>query len=340
MNILYVKSLPLKDVIADLAKELGTVYSKNCDLYTVEIPDTYGTGQILGADFGNGFGMLNYNCLFREPLMVLFKFNQVHPVKFLHCFQGSFQHQFTDKEKRQEVNQYQNIIIASSQNNGHILYFEAGKEVKIFSIEIDRNNFQEEVACISKVYNDDIVQLLRDNKAEKNFYHEGNYSLIVSKLINEIHSFDKTDILEKFFYKAKSYEILVNQWSQYFDDIEHGGKGYLLRRVDLDRFQSITDYIKNNIGASLSIDDLEAEFELSEHKLQSLFKEVSHTTINAYIKEERLQHAIHLMKSDEYNMSEIVYAIGLSSKSYFSKIFKERFDISPSVYAKRLKENI
>jgi len=31
-----------------------------------------------------------------------------------------------------------------------------------------------------------------------------------------------------------------------------------------------------------------------------------------------------------------VYAVGLSSRSYFSKIFKERFKISPSAYLKSL----
>ncbi|RXJ44361.1 helix-turn-helix domain-containing protein [Gelidibacter gilvus] len=38
------------------------------------------------------------------------------------------------------------------------------------------------------------------------------------------------------------------------------------------------------------------------------------------------------------NISEIVYSVGLSSRSYFCRIFKKRFKCSPKLYQQRLKQ--
>ncbi|MDX1471934.1 MAG: AraC family transcriptional regulator, partial [Flavobacteriaceae bacterium] len=40
----------------------------------------------------------------------------------------------------------------------------------------------------------------------------------------------------------------------------------------------------------------------------------------------------------KYNISEVVYMIGYSSRSYFSKIFKNKYGISPSKYVIQLKK--
>ena len=39
------------------------------------------------------------------------------------------------------------------------------------------------------------------------------------------------------------------------------------------------------------------------------------------------------------NITEITYELGLNSKSYFSKIFKEKFGIGPNEYKKLSKSN-
>ena len=53
-------------------------------------------------------------------------------------------------------------------------------------------------------------------------------------------------------------------------------------------------------------------------------------TVNDYIKEYRLKRALTMLTSEDKNVSEVVYALGLSSRSYFSKIFKEKYGIPPS----------
>ncbi len=340
MNLIKVKSLPLKDVVINIADELNTTYTESCNLYTVRIPEAFGRGTIEGIEFGDGFGMLNYECKFKEATSIDFSFEQVHPVKFLHCYGKSFEHQFSNEDLKHKIEQYRNIIVASSRHNGHVLHFQGNESIKICSIEIDRKSFLTKVSCLTQNQQDDIVNLLRDIDAKNTFYHEGNYSLEISNIIQEVKKFNRFPVLDSLFYEAKSYEILVNQWSQYHDDSEQGGEASLLRRADIDKFQKISDFISNNMSQPLTVESLEMEFGMSEKKLQNLFKEIQLTTVNSFIQEKRLEKAVSLMKNSKMNISEIVYAIGLSSKSYFSKVFKQKYGMSPSIYAKKLKTKL
>jgi AraC-like DNA-binding protein len=55
-------------------------------------------------------------------------------------------------------------------------------------------------------------------------------------------------------------------------------------------------------------------------------------TVNTYVQGIRLDLAKDLLLNFDYSISEIVYLIGLSSKSYFSKIFREHYGTTPSEF--------
>ena len=58
------------------------------------------------------------------------------------------------------------------------------------------------------------------------------------------------------------------------------------------------------------------------------------TTLNEYVTDTRLEQARILLQNDEYNVNAVVAAIGLESSSYFSKIFKKKYGITPKQYKK------
>ena len=83
MKDLYVQSLPLKDVILDLAKEFNCGIVEHCDEFVLEIPKEFGNGFIRGINFGKGLGVIEYNCTFFEDLKIHFSVSQIHPLKFI-----------------------------------------------------------------------------------------------------------------------------------------------------------------------------------------------------------------------------------------------------------------
>ena len=68
------------------------------------------------------------------------------------------------------------------------------------------------------------------------------------------------------------------------------------------------------------------------NKLQEGFQSIFGKTVNEYIRDVRLTRALNILLAGNKNVSEVVYELGLSSRSYFSKIFKEKYGVSPGKY--------
>ncbi|GAA0872142.1 hypothetical protein GCM10009117_12890 [Gangjinia marincola] len=61
-------------------------------------------------------------------------------------------------------------------------------------------------------------------------------------------------------------------------------------------------------------------------------------TVADYVRNVRLDKAEELMRTTDLNISEIVYSVGLTSRSYFCKIFKQKYKCSPKQYHMKLQK--
>ncbi len=325
-----VKSLPLKEVIRDLAEEFGTEVLSDCDKYWLQLPEQIGNGIIRGINFKEGLGYLEYNCVFHEETRISFTVDDIHPAKFLYCIKGELRHAFEHNDLQHHLHQYQNIIVASSRQNGHTLEFMAGKPTHIVSLEVDRAHFKEQVICSIQHRNDKLSLLFLDTEAAEKFLHEGTYSLRIADLVEEISMFQNKDLLEALFLKAKSYEILTYQVIQYNDDHRSVNNRSILRKSDIEKIKEAANAIKKNLNSSQTVEAIAAHIGMSITNVQNGFKILYKTTVNGYVKRERLKLAKELLLHSDLSISEIVFEIGLNSKSYFSKIFRAEYEISPS----------
>ena len=335
MNSIHVNSLPLKDVIRDIAKVLKIPFSENCGEYLLQLPKAVGEGNIRGINFEGGLGLIQYDCLFKEDMEIHFVVNNIHPLKFLYTLEGVLLHRFENEDQLHQIEQYQNAIVASSKHNGHVLLFKAKQKVRVNSLEIEREKFQAKMECDINSLDDELEKLFKDIKASGAFYHSGNYSLGIANILNEMSEFLAENFTRKLFLEGMSYQILTQQILQYQDDQKDEGERMLLRSSELKQIQHISYLIESNISDVPTVENLAKEAGLNINKLQEGFKKLYGTTVNNYVQKVRLDAAYNLLTKTDLSISEIVNAIGLSSKSYFSKIFKEKYSISPSDFRKK-----
>ena len=79
------------------------------------------------------------------------------------------------------------------------------------------------------------------------------------------------------------------------------------------------------------VEELAAGMNYSSRQLARLLKELTGLSPVQFLLEIRLQRAYQLLKSKRYRtVSEVRYAVGIESASYFSKKFSERFGVRPS----------
>ncbi len=332
MQYIKVHSLPLKDVISDLAKAFNTEFTKSCDEYTLNLPEHIGSGMIKGINFHGGMGILQYEVNFLEDTEIQFIVDKVHPLKFLFSISGTLEHRFKEDEEVHLIHQYQNAIVASSDHNSHILSFNKNKDIHIKSLEIDRQVFVDRMDCDLKKLGGRLERLFRDTEAKEKFYYNGYYSLQIADLFLEIANSPHTDFINKLFLEGKAYQVMTEQILQYEDDLNDTAHQILMRQFTISKIKKIAKNIDSNLADLDTIAKMAKEVGLTEKKLQEGFKVLYNTTINNYIQKNRLEKIKELLISTDMNMGEIAYEVGINSKSYLSKIFKAHFGISPTEF--------
>ena len=105
--------------------------------------------------------------------------------------------------------------------------------------------------------------------------------------------------------------------------------------LDKEFIQKVTDYIEEHItDSNISIASVADSVYMSHSTLYRKIKALTGLTTNEFIRNIRIQKARALLATRKYNVSEVMYKVGISSSSYFRKCFKEAYGINPSEYQK------
>lgn len=300
----------------------------------LQLPENLGEGSIRGMSFGSGLGIIRYNCMFYRDYEILFSIERNHPLKFIFSVEGSVKHSFEEDDDQNEIRTYQNVIVSSSGTNGHLLSFRAGEHNRIVSLEIVRSEF-------SKRKNHDFSDLepvlrgvFSDSTARENFVYHGNYSLKAADLVQEIFSTGYEGIVRSVFIEGKLLQMLVLQIKQYQDDRRDDNAPQVLRIYDAERVKKATEMINNELSRNFAVEDLAHEVGTNVNKLQDGFKQMYGLTINKYVQEVKLEAARELLLKKNLKISQVVTSIGLSNASYFAKIFREKYGMTPGFFQK------
>lgn len=98
----------------------------------------------------------------------------------------------------------------------------------------------------------------------------------------------------------------------------------------------INEYIDNNLDQQICINSLSEKLNISNRQLQRFFRDVLNTTPTAYIAARKLNQASRMFEEKYCSINEIAYKLGYTDPSYFSKVFKNQFGITPKEYRKRI----
>ena len=71
---------------------------------------------------------------------------------------------------------------------------------------------------------------------------------------------------------------------------------------------------------------------MDQKQLYRKLKLLTGETPVSFIRKQRLQRAAMLLKQDRFTVSEVMYMVGFSSASYFTKSFIKEFGTSPKQY--------
>ena len=99
----------------------------------------------------------------------------------------------------------------------------------------------------------------------------------------------------------------------------------------------LLNFMEKNIDNNeLTVEEMVSEMAYGRTVFFNKLKGLTGLAPIEFIRELRIKRAAQLLKSGEYNVSQITYMVGMSDSRYFSKCFKKVYGMTPSEYKKNL----
>jgi len=125
----------------------------------------------------------------------------------------------------------------------------------------------------------------------------------------------------------ESRKKLNQTWSKGVEDDEIGN---ISNEIDKSFLKQLRKIIQENLANSdLSVEQIGDEIGLSRVQLYRKVKALTGYSPVEIIRKARLTRARHLLQTTERTVSEVAYAVGFSTPSYFSKCYKDEFGENP-----------
>ena len=98
--------------------------------------------------------------------------------------------------------------------------------------------------------------------------------------------------------------------------------------------ENIKGYINSNLESELTIESIAKIFHFNPKYLGRLFKKEAKISLSEYICAKRLEMAAKMLRETEASVLDISFGAGFKNVTYFNRVFKKKFNVSPGQYRK------
>lgn len=161
---------------------------------------------------------------------------------------------------------------------------------------------------------------------------------LVFKLIKTVN--EMGDGLENHFNEFSPYleEILQVERKKELEKILNNLANKLVGIMNQDNnkreISMALNYINENYNHELSLSEVAQKVDLSLYYFSHLFKEEIGESFVTYLNKLRITKAKKMLKETSLNIAEISYKVGYNDPNYFTRVFKEYEEVTPSKYRK------
>lgn len=327
-----------KDFLEQLQEAIGGEITERWSEFVLRINNENAIGSIRYIPFDWGVNLIDFDIKFHKEVFIHTKsHDDYNPIRFIYPLLGSLKHKFGIHNNIKEVNQFQSLIFTNKDGGYNDIIFPKGETLKINVIQIIRKLFLKKRTTNVSTLNQKLYEVFVDTDHENRFSSYGTLDLKMAELINKMHNIKAKGMLRILKIEAKIYEILSLHIQQHNRLLTGESIPESISKSDLKIVRKIGNDILKNPAKPYTLNQLSFKSGLTQAKLQEGFKFLYNRTVTEYIRHVRLESARDMLKNSDLNISQIVYSIGFSSRSYFSKIFKEKYNITPNQFKKKLK---
>ena len=292
-----------------------------------------GFGQIDHITFENGLTALNFDINPSEDLILKIPNNNHHILHFFYALEGICYHSFDSSEKFSKVDELKTVAVASSRYQQNIIIIKKGISFKGNLITIDKDDYTYNFEYKNASERQKLLELHTIFDMLRDYLFECAHDLKIAEQLRYIQSLKVSDSVSFLLQLQARYQVILSHHiEQLYNETYKERNNTKISRSEIQKIKAVTEHIVDNPGSDHCQDKLCSQFFISQSKLQYGFREIHNTTVSNFTRKVRLDKAKDLLLNSDLNVSEIVYTVGFTSRSYFSKIFKLQFGCNPSAY--------
>ena len=330
--MLNLKENPDANHVREMAIYFNAKLDEGNDASTITMNNSKAEGFISSYRIFSGLTVWVYNIVFRDDFIVDLGMSADSPYYFSYNVEGNFLHQFGTEEEFVEVLQHQNMIVVGGDKSSAKLIFPANIKLKIAVIIVDTTLLKSLKIRNAQRIHVKLQKILQKKSEELPYRYLGAIDGETEKYANIVCENDQVDLVGGLLTEGAVLNMLASQIRSYTKDGRLTTRSSNLSKSELSKITSLGPYIIDHLETKFTIQELSKTFLLSPKKLQAGVKHLYGDSVGRYILSLRMGHAKHLLATTELNVSEVCDQVGISSKSYFSKIFKNRYGLSPKSF--------
>jgi len=328
------------DILTQINNVIDGEILEKWNKYSLKVNNENAFGVIKYLPFDWGVNVIDFDIKFSKEFILKIKADEFNPIRFIYNYNGSFKHRFGINNEEKLVEQFHSLIFTNKTGGYNYIHFPKGKKLEINIIQITRKNFLKKRTTNVSLLNKALYSVFVDTDHDNRFSHYGALNLRMADFIKKMKKIKSKGMVKTLKIEALVYEMLslhIQQHNKFQKGVQLPTS---LSKTELKTIRQLGNEIIKNPSFQYSLEHLSVESGLSQAKLQNGFKFLYTRTVTEYVRHIRLEAARDLMRNADLNVSQVVYSIGFTSRSYFSKIFKEKYGVTPNEYRKNALNNL
>lgn len=332
MKTIHINTSSLQNIFEQLQQDLGGELQIRTQEYNLILDNDLAYGTITGVCFKSHICFMEYDITFNKDTVVTTQPSTNNPIHFMYCAKGKIAHGFGSGSERSVLSQFQTGIFSSYPCKETNLFFEKGEQIKVSNIMVVSTSEESRVEHVDGLKSQ-LLKTFMPKNGKETFTYTGSYNLKIAEQMQQLNAISQKGLVRHLLIQGIVHLMLAMEIQQHKEDQKNATNNFgSLTKDEMDDIRELSNFIKNYPEIQYNLKYLSSKSGLSPAKLQEGFKLLHNRTVTDYIRNIRVETAEHMIKTTDLNISEIVYSVGLTSRSYFSKIFKERYNCSPKYY--------
>jgi AraC-like DNA-binding protein len=325
-----------QDIIEQLHQHIGGEVIERWNETVLTVKNEYAIGTIKHIPFDWGMNLMDYDIRFRKEIIMKIKATDFNPIRFLFVEKGSIKHRFGVQNQEETIDQSETLIFTNKTGGYNYIHFPKNEQLAINVIQIVRKSFLKKRTSNVSMLNRKLYEIFVDEDHENRFVHHGTLNLVMADQAKKLRKIKAKGMARILKIEAKIYEILSLHIQQHNRMLQGVPLPTSLVKSELRMIRKLGEDIMKNPAEEYTLEMLSMKSGLSQAKLQDGFKFLYTRTVTEYIRHVRLEAGRDLIKNTDLNISQVVYSIGFTSRSYFSKIFREKYGVTPNQFKRQV----